>query len=59
MCFACIDYLMKVDAKAVGILVNAGQLGSLSVLGAGKRNSCPGCIDVQPYGVVAFFDYFV
>ncbi len=50
---------MKVDAKAVGILVNAGQLSPLSVLGAGKRNSCPGCIDVQPYGVVAFFDYFV
>jgi hypothetical protein len=51
-------YLMKADAKAVGVLVDSGKLSGLAVLGTCKSDACPSGIDVKPYGRVAILDYF-
>jgi hypothetical protein len=56
--FSEIGYLMKVDAKAVGVFVDSGQLSCLAVLGTCKSDARPSGIDVKPYRRVAFLDYF-
>jgi len=51
------NYLMKVDAKAVGISINPGKLCSLAVLWTSESDACPSGIDVHPYGRIASLDY--
>jgi hypothetical protein len=47
---------VKVDAKAVGVFINSGQLSGLAVFGTCKSDTCPSGIDMQPYGRVALLD---